>query len=129
MNAELFKRLTAACESEAPREERARNAAILIAAGGDYRRTGIYEVDDDRVVLLGEHATDAASAGAPVKAETLASSAFLTTERGAIVPILGAESGVAIGALAVEHDRSGSFDDGERAALERCAAIVIALFE
>jgi hypothetical protein len=129
MKPELFERLTAACESDGPREERARNAAILIAAGGDYRRTAIYEVDDDRVVLLGEHATDAASAGVPVKAETLASSAFLTTERGAIVPILGAESGVAIGALAVERDRPDSFDDGERAALERCAAIVIALFE
>jgi hypothetical protein len=126
MNEALFQDLTAACEADGSRDDRARAAAEAIARAG-YSWSAIYEVDDDRVTLLGESGT--ASKPLSIAPESLASNAFLLTERGSIVPILGAESGIPIGALATERDRSGPIDDRERGVLERCAAIVIALFE
>jgi hypothetical protein len=98
-----------------------------VIAGAGYAWSAIYDIDDDIVTLLGESGT--ASKPLSIAPESLASNAFLVTDRGAIVPILGAESAIPIGALAIERDRSGPIDDGERGVLERCAAIVIALFE
>jgi hypothetical protein len=126
MSEALFQNLTAACEAEGSRYDRARSAAAAIGAAG-YSWSAIYEIDDDSVTLLGE--SGAASKAFSIAPESLASNAFLVTECGAIVPILGAESGIPIGALAIERDGSGPIDDRERGVLERCAAIVIALFE
>jgi hypothetical protein len=126
MNEALFQNLTAACNGEDPREDRARAAAGVIAEAR-YSWSAIYEIDDDRVTVLGQSGT--ASKPFSVSLESLASNAFLLAEGGAIVPIFGAESGIPIGALAVERDRSEPIDDRERGVLERCAAIVIALFE
>jgi hypothetical protein len=126
MNEALFRNLTEACEADGSRHDRARAAAGAIAGAG-YSWNAIYEIDDDGVTLLGESGT--ASNPFSIAPESLASNAFLVTERGAVVPILGAESGIPIGALAIERDRSGPIDDRERGVLERCAAIVIALFE
>jgi hypothetical protein len=126
MNEALFQNLTAACDASGTRDERARAAAGAIAGAG-YAWSAIYEVDDGDITLLGEFGT--ASKPFSIAPESLASNAFLVTERGAVVPILGAESAIPMGALAIERDRSGPIDDRERGVLERCAAIVIALFE
>jgi hypothetical protein len=126
MSEALFQNLTAACDADGPRDERARSAAGTIAGAG-YSWSAIYEIEDDSVTLLGE--SGIASKPFSIAPESLTSNAFLVTDRGAIVPILGAESGIPIGALAIERDRSGPIDDRERGVLERCAAIVIALFE
>jgi hypothetical protein len=121
-------RLRQASESELPRSERARRAAEAIA-DGKYRWAAIYEVDDDRVAVLGESGNASRPSNAALAAGTLATAAFATIDGVAIVPILGAESAVVIGALAVERERSATYDEEERGALERYAAIVIALFE
>jgi hypothetical protein len=126
MNEVLFQKLAAACEADGSRHDRARAAAEAIAGAG-YSWSAIYEVDDCDVTSLGECGT--ASKPFSIAPESLASNAFLLTERGAVVPILGAESGIPIGALATERDRSSPIDDRERGLLERCAAVVIALFE
>lgn len=128
MNDELLDRLRTVSDSESSRTQRARDAAETIAAGG-YRWVAIYEVDDDNVSVLGESGPRSQIAKATVTAGSLASQAFVTNAGVAIVPILGAESGVVIGALAVERADAEPYDEEERGALERYAAVVIALFE
>jgi putative methionine-R-sulfoxide reductase with GAF domain len=128
MSDERIDRLRSVSGSQLPRTERARRAAETIA-DGKYRWVAIYEVDDDKVSVLGEFGTASRPSNAALAAGALATAAFATIDGVAIVPILGAESAVAIGALAVERDRSATYDEEERGALERYAAIVIALFE
>ncbi|HEY1428699.1 MAG TPA: hypothetical protein VGF18_03940 [Candidatus Tumulicola sp.] len=128
MNNETYERLTKAVESDTPRDGRAREAARIIASDA-YRWAAIYEVDDGRVALLGEFGTASKSTGFAVAAGALASSAFAILDGVAVVPILGAESGITIGVLAAERSEPSASGDEERDALERCAAIVIALFE
>ena len=128
MNDERLDRLRQVCESESSRGERARSAAQTIAAA-DYRWVAIYEVDDDAIAALGEFGTGSQGSNAAVTAGSLATGAFVTNEGVGIVPILGAESAVVIGALAVERASPAAYDEEERGALERYAAVVIALFE
>jgi putative methionine-R-sulfoxide reductase with GAF domain len=128
MNDARLDRLRQVCESECSRGERARNAAETIAAG-DYRWVAIYEVDDDEIAVLGEYGTGSQASNSAVTAGSLTTGAFVTNGGVAIVPILGAESAVVIGALAVEPASPAVYDEEERGALERFAAVVIALFE
>jgi hypothetical protein len=128
MNDARLDRLRQVCESEGSRGERARNAAETIAAA-DYRWVAIYEADDDEIAVLGEFGTGSHASNAAVSAGSLATGAFVTNGGVAIVPILGAESAVVIGALAVERASPAAYDEEERGALERYAAAVIALFE
>jgi putative methionine-R-sulfoxide reductase with GAF domain len=128
MNDARLDRLRQVCDSELSRSERARTAAETIAAA-EYRWVAIYEVDDDEIAVLGEFGTGSQRSNAAVTAESLATGAFVTNEGVAIVPILGAESAVVIGALAVERASPAVYDEEERGALERYAAVVIALFE
>ncbi len=55
--------------------------------------------------------------------------AFASTGSEAIVPILGAESGVVIGTLDVESDRAGAFSSEDVVFLEDCAAVLRPLFD
>ncbi|HEY3675393.1 MAG TPA: hypothetical protein VGK84_05330 [Candidatus Tumulicola sp.] len=128
MNDARLDRLREACDSESPRGERARDAAATIAAAG-YEWVAIYEVDDDEISTLGEFGKGSQTSKAAVAGGSLTAAAFVTNGGVAIVPILGAESGILIGMLAVERRRPAAYDEEERGALERYAAIVIALFE
>jgi hypothetical protein len=128
MNDAFFQQLTSAVDAPSTRERRAADAAGVIASAG-YRWTAIYEADDDRVSVLGEAGTGSQPPGGETVAGALAAGAFVTIGSIAVVPILGAESGIAIGALVVERGDSTAYTGEERGALERCAAIVIALFE
>jgi putative methionine-R-sulfoxide reductase with GAF domain len=121
-------RLRQVCDLESSRSERARTAAETIAAA-EYRWVAIYEVEDDEIAVLGEFGTGSQTSNAAVTAGPLAMGAFVTNGGVAIVPILGAESAVVIGALAVERASPAAYDEEERGALERYAAVVIALFE
>jgi GAF domain-containing protein len=56
-------------------------------------------------------------------------STFGTTVSEAIVPILGAESGIVIGTLDAESDRAGAFSDEDVAFLEECAAMLRPLYD
>jgi hypothetical protein len=128
MSDERLGRLRQVCDSEASRGERARTAAETIAAA-EYRWVAIYEVDDDEIAVLGESGTGSQTANAAITTGSLATGAFVTSAGVAIVPILGAESAVVIGALAVERASPSAYGEEERGALERYAAVVIALFE
>jgi putative methionine-R-sulfoxide reductase with GAF domain len=46
-----------------------------------------------------------------------------------IVPILGAESGIVIGTLDAQSDRTGAFSAGDVAFLEECAEVLRPLYD
>jgi putative methionine-R-sulfoxide reductase with GAF domain len=54
--------------------------------------------------------------------------AFGSTRSEMIVPILDRAGRKVLGTIDVESERVGAFSEGERAALERCAAAVVGLF-
>lgn len=125
--------MTLAVDAETSREERARNAAEVIRSARGYRWVGIYDVGDDDIALLGwtgetppperGSGIDRGLSGDAVRSRARVSNGVET-----IVPILGAESGIVIGALAAESARSDApSDDG--AFLERCAAILRPLYD
>ena len=140
----------AAAEEQQPRDVRARNAAAIIRETREYRWVGIYDVTDDEVSLLA-YAGAAAPASprffvsqgltaaavksrAPVVVGDVSKderylTAFSTTRSEAIVPVLGAESGIVIGTLDVESERVDAFDSDDTAFLEDCAAALMPLYE
>jgi len=150
MSDEVVRAITASLDSLDMREVRAQRAAEIVRAARDYRWVGIYEVDDDRIELLGrtgvqapvfvEFSADRGLSGEAVRTRATVVSndvandpryltAFESTGSEMIVPILGAESGIAIGTLDVESDRLGAFSDEDRDFVERCAIALMPLFE
>lgn len=142
--------LAAALDSHDMREVRASKAAEVVRAARNYRWVGIYDVDDDRIELIGhtgmqapvyvEFSSAQGLAGEAVRTRAIVVSndvardpryltTFESTGSEMIVPILGAESGIAIGTLDVESDRVGAFSDEDRDFLERCATALMPLFE
>ena len=142
--------LAAALDTSDLRETRAHRAAEIVRAARGYRWVGIYEVDDDRIVLLGHtgpqaplhvtfEATQGLSGAAVQTRATVVSNdvahdpryltAFESTGSEMIVPILGAESGIVIGTLDVESERTGAFGDEDCAFVERCTTALMPLFE
>jgi putative methionine-R-sulfoxide reductase with GAF domain len=142
--------LAAVLETNAMREVRAKHAAEIVRASRNYRWVGIYDVDDDRIELLGHTGVQApvfvefsaaeGLSGEAVRTRTTVISndvahdsryltAFESTGSEMIVPILGAESGIAIGTLDVESERVGAFGDEDRDFVERCATALMPLFE
>jgi putative methionine-R-sulfoxide reductase with GAF domain len=116
------------------REVRARNAAEIIRSANDYGWVGIYDVGDDEIDLIGHTGVQApAFVHFPVtqglSGEAVRTRATVTTGSEAIVPILGAETGIVIGTLDVESDRLGVFGEDDRSFLETCAQALIPLFE
>jgi putative methionine-R-sulfoxide reductase with GAF domain len=132
------------------REVRARRAAEIVRSARGYRWVGIYDVGDDRIELIGHTGVqspvhvefsvaqglsgEAVRTRATVTSNDVANdprylSAFESTASEMIVPILGAESGIAIGTLDVESDRLGAFSDDDRDFVEGCAIALMPLFE
>ena len=105
----LLRGVTAAANEEGqPRDARAQHVAQIVHDRRGYRWVGIYDVADDESTLL-------AQAGQGPDGDRLS------------IPILGAESGIAIGTLDVVGSAALTKDD-ERF-LDDCAAAAIALFE
>jgi GAF domain-containing protein len=131
--------LAQAVDSEAPREERACAAAELIRAAREYRWVGIYDVGDDVIAVIGytgqtppahqRFAITAGLSGEAVRTRATVVGTFPTTGSEAIVPILGAESGIVIGTLDVESDRTEAFSSDDVAFLEDCAAVLRPLYD
>ncbi|MGA8476281.1 MAG: hypothetical protein WB681_14635 [Candidatus Cybelea sp.] len=125
--------LTAAVDNEAPRDERARAAAAMILEAGDYRGVGIYDVGDELATMIGskgalpQNARDVPIAQG-LDGEAVRTRAAVAGDSEAIVPILGAESGVVIGMLAVEG-KHGALSKEEIAFLEDCAAALRPLYD
>lgn len=146
----VIREIAKTVDSEEPREARARAAAELIRSGREYRWVGIYDVDDEEIALLG-HTGDQPPAhprfpmtqglsGEAVRTRcTIVSNdvstdvhylvAFETTGSECIVPILGAESGIVIGTVDAESDRTQAFSPGDVDFLESCAAALRPLYD
>ncbi len=150
MTGSTVRELAAALDTLDVREVRARRAAEIVRSARNYRWVGIYDVDDDRIELVGhtgvqapvfiEFSTAEGLSGEAVRTRATVISndvandaryltAFESTGSEMIVPILGAESGIAIGTLDVESDRVGAFSDDDRNFVERCATALMPLFE
>lgn len=119
MNEALPRKITETVDSELPRETRARDAAELIRRSGAYSSVGIYDVEDDEIVLLARSGVSLREAAVERRTTT----AGVAT----VVPILGAESGIVIGMLDVERD--GAFAEADLALLEDCAAALRPLYD
>lgn len=116
------------------REVRAQHAAEAIRAARAYRWVGIYDVDDTEIELIGHTGVQArvdvrGSADAGLNGKAIASRDTVVSGDTAIVPILGAETGMVIGTLDVESDKRDAFTDDDRRFLEACALALIPLFE
>jgi hypothetical protein len=125
--------LTSAVDNEAPREQRAAAATEMILQAGDYRSVGIYDVGDDQVTRIGyrgspgqdEHGVSTARG---LGAQAMRTRATAASDFEAVVPILGAESALVIGMLAVESKGGASSKDAI-AFLEDCAAALRPLYD
>ncbi len=147
---ETLRDIAAVLDTTEMREVRAQHAADVIRAARNYRWVGIYDVDDCEVDLIGHTGVQAPAfihfpvtqglSGEAVRTRATVISndvahdpryltAFESTGSEAIVPILGAESGIVIGTLDVESDRGNAFSDDDQRFLESCAQALIPLFE
>lgn len=136
MSAAIVRELLAALEAPEDRHARARRAAEIICVARGYRWAGVYEVDDDCIGLLGQTGNDRDASVAFSVAKGLIGEAVRTRRTvlapagsQMIVPILGAESGIAIGTLEIESQAGGALSDEDRDFAEACAGTLIALFE
>lgn len=138
MSDPVVRALAAVADTEAPREDRARAAAEIVRGARDYRWVGIYDVGDEEISAVAYTGSEAPAhtrfdaalglSGEAVRTRmTVVSNASTGSE--AIVPILGAESGVVIGTLDVERDRAGPFSSEDVVFLEDCAAVLRPLFD
>jgi len=150
MTRSIVGELAAAVDNEASREERARAAATAIRNAGGYRWVGVYDVGDEQISVIGYSGAtlpahpafsvtqglsgEAVRARATVVSNDVANdsrylTAFETTGSEAIVPILGAESGLVIGTLDVESERRDAFSAADVEFLEDCAAVLRPLYD
>ena len=138
MSDPLIRALAVVADTEAPREDRARAAAEIVRGARDYRSVAIYDVDDEEISAIGYTGSQPPAhprfdvtlgpGGEAVRTRMAVASNDATGSE-AIVPVLGPESGIVIGALGVESDRTGAFSTEDVAFLEECAAVLRPLFD
>jgi L-methionine (R)-S-oxide reductase len=137
-------------EGGGDRERKAAGIAGAIRRAGGYRWVGLYEVTEGEIANLafdgpGAPAyprfpvTQGLSGAAVASKETVAVgdvrkdprylTAFGSTRSEIIVPVLGMVGRKVVGTIDVESEQVDAFSEGDRAALERCAASVAGLFE
>jgi putative methionine-R-sulfoxide reductase with GAF domain len=131
---ETIAALARVADSEEPRATRAQAAAEVVRAAGGYRWVGIYDVGDEEIVLVGHTgATPPAQMRFPVtqgrRGEAVRSRATVVGDDGAVVPVLGAESGIVIGTLDARWDRAEASSEKDVAFLEACAAVLRPLYD
>lgn len=147
---DTLRALMAAVDTEAPRGERARAAAEIVRSARAYDWVGIYDVGDEEIALLAHTGAQPPAherfgierglSGDAVRRRTTAVSndvandpryltAFASTGSEAIVPILGAESGIVIGTLDVAGDRVNAFSSDDVEFLEECADLLRPLYD
>jgi putative methionine-R-sulfoxide reductase with GAF domain len=131
---ELIRRIAHTVDSESPREQRAGVAAEIVRSARNYRWVGIYDVGDEELVLIG-HAGSLPSADSRfgvdrgLSGDAVRTRRTIVTGSEAIVPILGAESGIAIGTLDAESDRIDAFTRDDVEFLEECASVLRPLYD
>jgi putative methionine-R-sulfoxide reductase with GAF domain len=130
---DVVRALAQAVDSEQPREVRGRAAAEIVRNARGYRWVGIYDVGDDEIAPIahtGETppAHERFGVDRGLSGEAVRTRATVVSSE-AVVPILGAESGIVIGTLDVESDRSGAFSREDVDFLEECAAALRPLYD
>lgn len=131
MSDDFIRQLGVLLDTSEMREVRARHAAEAVRAARGYRWVGIYDVDDEETELIGHTGVQAAvdvraSVTDGLNGKAIAARETVVSGDTAIVPILGAETGIVIGTLDVESD---GFADVDRRFLETCAQALMPLFE
>ena len=145
----LLEEITYVLEDDGDRQRKAARIAGAIRRAGAYRWVGLYEVSEEEIANLafdgpGAPAhrrfplTRGLSGSAVASAETVVVddvredprylTAFGSTRSEIIVPVLEHAGRKVLGTIDVESERVGAFSEGDRAALERCAAAVVGLF-
>jgi putative methionine-R-sulfoxide reductase with GAF domain len=118
---EVVQGVARAADSESPRADRARAAAESVRAAHEYRWVGIYDVGDDEFTLIAQAGSSSRDEAMRIRSTVAGSTA--------LVPVLGAESGIVIGMLHVEGDRVDARNDAEIDFLEECAAVLRPLYD
>jgi putative methionine-R-sulfoxide reductase with GAF domain len=131
---DLVRQLGVLLDTTEMREVRAHHAAEALRVARGYRWVGIYDVDDDKTELIGHTGAQAAvdvrgSAGEGLGGEAVRTRGTVVSGDTAIVPILGAESGIVIGTLDVESAENDGFTAEDQRFLEICAQALMPLFE
>jgi putative methionine-R-sulfoxide reductase with GAF domain len=137
VSADLVRQLGVILDTTEMREVRAHNAAAAIRSARDYRWVGIYDVDDEDTELIGHTGAQArvdvhapASGGlSGLNGKAIASRETVVADGAAVVPILGAETGIVIGTLDVESGKPDAFTDEDKRFLETVAQALMPLFE
>jgi putative methionine-R-sulfoxide reductase with GAF domain len=132
MNDSTAATLARAVDTEEPREQRARAAARIIRDARHYRWVGIYDVDDDDIVLIGDAGTSTGGAlpvGERLHDQVLETRRAMVGTTDAIAPVLGAESAIVIGTIDVQIAAPAEFSLGDLEHLEDCAEAVRALYD
>lgn len=147
---EVLTAIRLSLESEGDRADKAAAAAEALRAWRGYRWVGVYEVGEDEVELIAfagpgipahpRFPLTKGLTGVAVAAQhTIVSNdvssdpryltAFDTTGSEMIVPIKDLAGGRVIGTIDVESDAIGAFDEPDRDTVERCAVLLVGLFD
>jgi L-methionine (R)-S-oxide reductase len=148
--ARLLDEVSRSLGGDVDRERKAAAVASAIRRAGGYRWVGLYEVGEKEIVNLafdgpgapahprfpvtrGLSATAVASKEAVVVGDVREDPRYLTafgsTRSEMIVPVVDRTGREVVGTIDVESERVAAFSEEDRAALGRCAAALIELFE
>ena len=148
--ARLLEEVSRVLDGDGDRERKAAGVAKAIRWAGAYRWVGLYQVTGEEIANLafdgpGAPAhprfpvTQGLSGAAVASVETVVVgdvrkdprylTAFGSTRSEIIVPVVNRAGRKVIGTIDVESEEEDAFSKEDRAALERCAAAVAALFE
>lgn len=144
----LLEEVTRALDDGGDRARKAAGVAEALRRSGAYRWVGLYEVTEDEIVNLAFDGPGAPAyprfpvtqglSGAVASKETVAVgdvredprylTAFGSTRSEIIVPVFDRAGRKVVGTIDVESEEVDAFSQGDRAVLERCAAVVARLF-
>ena len=148
--ARLLEEVSRVLDGDGDRERKAAGVAKAIRWAGAYRWVGLYQVTGEEIANLAFEGpgapahprfpvTQGLSGAAVASVETVVVgdvrkdprylTAFGSTCSEIIVPVVGRAGRKVVGTIDVESEEEDAFSKEDRAALERCAAAVAALFE
>ncbi|MDI3259252.1 MAG: GAF domain-containing protein [Sinobacteraceae bacterium] len=142
--------ITEIIHSPVDRITKAQRIAETIRAAGNYRWVGIYDVNDEEIVVIAWSGigalayprfpvTQGLSSQAVVSRSTVVSNdvtkdpryltAFGNTQSEIIVPVIERRSERVLGTLDVESEQKGAFTAEDQAELEACARTLLGLWQ
>jgi L-methionine (R)-S-oxide reductase len=141
--ARLMEEVSRKLEDDGDRQRKVADIAGAIRSAGGYRWVGLYEVTEDEIINLafdgpGAPTHQGLSSSAVASGKTVVVgdvskdprylTAFGSTRTEIIVTVLDPTGRKVVGTIDVESDRVDAFSEEDRAALERCAAVVAGIF-